>query len=340
MQSPPASQSDNKKSVAPTANIIEELFFRLIGLLDVAFSKIQSVIGIKGMAYVFVIPNLLIFGVFILFPMLLNFGYAFSGGSELFLNERDFVGTANIEQLFQCEDLLDYRTCREDDFIRAIGNTVFFVTTQVTLLVSISLITALALNRNIAGRTFFRSVFFYPVLLSPIVVALLWRWILQETGILNAFLATFNIERISWLTQVGTARIWVVLISVWSQMGFYTLILLAGLQAIPLDLYEASDIDGANDFNKFWGITLPLLAPTMLVVVVLSLIRAVQVFDIVFAFTDGGPGTATLFIVQYIYENGFVGDRRYGIAAAASLVMAVSLIIFTIIQIRVQGDDL
>ena len=329
----------NKPSLVPNPSILETIYYGVINLLDTVFSRIQSLVGIKGMAYLFVIPNLLIFGIFILLPMILNFGYAFTGGTRLFLEDRPYVGTRNIEQLFECEDLLDYRTCREDNFIRAIGNTAWFVVSQVSLMVIVSLLTALILNQRIVGRAFFRSVFFYPVLLSPIVVALMWNWILTENGIINAFLANFGIERIPFLTKEFWARSWVVLISVWSQMGFYTLILLSGLQSIPSDLYEAADIDGANVWNKFWGVTLPLLMPTMLVVLVLSLIRAVQVFDIVFAFTDGGPGTATLFIVQYIYDIGFRGDRIPGMAAAASLVMASALIILTIFQITLRSRE-
>ncbi len=334
-----------KTAGAAGRGILEDIYYRFIDILDTVFAGIQRVIGIKGMAYLFVIPNLLIFGVFILLPMLLNFGYAFTGGTSIFLTERPAVGTRNIEQLFNCEDLLNYTTCQEDRFIRAVGNTFWFVGSQVSLMVLVSLTTALILNHGIALRGFFRSVFFYPVLLSPIVVALMWRWILTENGILNAFLGNFGVERIDFISDFTNGailpRMWVVFISVWSQMGFYTLILLAGLQAIPADLYEAADIDGANVWNKFRGITLPLLMPTMLVVLVLSLIRAVQVFDIVFAFTDGGPGTATLFIVQYIYDKGFGSSNIPGMAAAASLVMAGALIILTIFQIVLrsrQGD--
>ncbi len=334
MQRPP-----DLKSKGYREDWSSRLYSGFVSILDIAFSALQSAVGIRGMAYVFVLPNLLIFGIFILLPMLLNFGYAFTGGSQLYLENRPYVGTANIEQLFQCEDIFDYTTCREDGFIRAIGNTISFVTSQVFLLVLFALLTALVLNRKIAGRAFFRSVFFYPVLLSPIVVALIWSWILRENGIINAFLGSFGVGKIQFLADVNWARFWVVMISVWSQMGFYTLILLAGLQAIPHDLYEASQIDGANEWQQFWGVTLPLLMPTMLVVLVLSLIRAVQVFDVVYAFTDGGPGTATLFIVQYIYRNGFVGNRRLGIAAAASLVMAGALIGLTLLQFVLRSRE-
>jgi alpha-1,4-digalacturonate transport system permease protein len=204
----------------------------------------------------------------------------------------------------------------------------------------VSLITALVLNRKIKARAFFRSVFFYPVLLSPIVVALIWKWILQENGLFNAILTGLGGDKVLFLTNATWARFWVIFISVWATMGFYTLILLAGLQAIPAELYEAAKIDGANDWKAFRHVTLPLLMPTMLVVLVLSLIRAVQVFDVVFAFTGGGPGTATLFLVQYIYDNGFSSPaKRYGIAAAASLLMAGALVVLTMIQLRLRRED-
>ncbi len=319
------------------SRLLEFLYNQFINLLDSAFNRLQHVVGIKGMAYVFVLPNLLIFGIFILLPMVLNFGYTFTGGNDLFLQERPYVGTRNLEQLFECENLLDYTTCREDNFIRALGNTAWFVVLQISLMILFSLVTALILNRKIKGRGFFRSVFFYPVLLSPIVVALIWRWILQENGILNALLVSVGLDTISFLTDVTWARFWTIIISVWANMGFYTLILLAGLQSIPHDLYEASAIDGANNWQNFSRITLPLLMPTMLVVIVLSTIRAVQIFDIIFAFTRGGPGTATLFIVQFIYDNGFASpSKRYGIAAAASMVMASILIVFTVAQLFLQ----
>jgi alpha-1,4-digalacturonate transport system permease protein len=292
------------------------------------------------MAYFFVVPNLLIFGVFILFPMVLNFGYAFTGGDNLFLSERPYVGTANLEQLFTCQNYLEPNTCREDLFIRAVTNTAIFVVTQVFFMILVSLVTALILNRNIAGRGFFRSVFFYPVLLSPIVVGLMWRWVLQENGLLNSFIVAFGGEKIGFLSSAMWARFWVVVISIWSLMGFYTLILLAGLQSIPGELYEAASIDGASNWRKFWNITMPLLKPTMLVVVVLSTIRAVQVFDVVFAFTGGGPGTATFYIVHYIFNNGFASEtKEIGLAAAASLFMASILVGFTLIQLRVRGRE-
>jgi alpha-1,4-digalacturonate transport system permease protein len=178
-------------------------------------------------------------------------------------------------------------------------------------------------------------VFFYPVLLSPVVVALVWKWILQREGLLNGVMTGLGGEPQPWLLSSGWAFFWVIAISIWAHMGFYTLILLAGLQAIPRDLYEVAEMDGTSPWRAFWRITLPLLMPTMLVVLVLALIRAVQAFDEIFVLTGGGPGSATLLVVQFIYEIGFAQQiHQYGLAAAASLLLAAVLMVLTLIQLR------
>lgn len=312
----------------------------LVLVMDYVFAPVQRLFGVRAMPYAFVLPNLLIFGIFILFPMLLNFVYAFTGGASFFPDQRPWVGTQNFERLLACQDYSNPNTCREDLFWRAANNTVGYVIFQVGGMVVLSLITALILNRNIKARGFFRSVFFYPVLLSPIVVALIWKWILQENGVVNGVLDSLGYDKIPFLVNAQWAQFWVVMISIWAFMGFYTLILLAGLQSIPADLYEAASIDGASVWQSFWGITMPLLKPTMAVVLVLSLIRAVQVFDIVYVFTGGGPGTATLYLVQYIYNYGFASpNKQFGLAAAASLVMASVLIVLTIFQLMARREE-
>jgi alpha-1,4-digalacturonate transport system permease protein len=287
------------------------------------------------MPYFFVLPNLLIFGIFVLFPMLLNFYYAFTGGTALRPEDRPFVGLANFQQIFTCRNFFNPNSCQEDRFWRGAYNTVFFVLFQVGGMVLIALLTAVVLNRTKKGRGFFRSVFFYPVLLSPVVVALIWKWILQRDGLFNAVLVNFGFERVLFFLNANWAILWVILISIWAQMGFYTLILLAGLQSIPSELYEAASIDGAGNQQSFRSITLPLLMPTMLVVSVLSIIRAVQAFDLVWVMTGGGPGTATTYVVQYIYETAFANQvQQYGLASAASMLLGITLLIFTLVQLR------
>jgi alpha-1,4-digalacturonate transport system permease protein len=320
-----------KDGLGAVMNAILSIF---INALDWIMDPIQRKIGVKRMAYIFLLPNLLIFGIFVLFPMLLNFYYSLTGGTLLFPQDRPFVGTENFRVLLDCQNYLDPNTCAEDLFWRAIYNTLWFVLLQVGGIVVLSLITALILNRKIIARGFFRSVFFYPVLLSPVVVALIWKWILQRDGLLNAIITQLGGERIPFLLNADWATFWVVFVSIWANMGFFTLILLAGLQAIPPDLYEAGAMDGTSDWQNFRFITLPLLMPTMFVVLVLALIRAVQVFDQIFVLTGGGPGSATLYLVQYIYNTGFSNQiHQFGLAAAASVVMAVVLMIFTLIQL-------
>ena len=141
------------------------------------------------------------------------------------------------------------------------------------------------------------------------VVALIWKWILQREGVLNAFLDWTGAGGINWLVDAQWAFAWSVFISVWAHMGFYTLILLAGLQAIPRDVYEAATMDRASPWRTFRKITLPLLSPTMLVVLVLALIKGVQTFDEVYAFTGGGPGTATTFIISTSTRKASPGRR-------------------------------
>jgi alpha-1,4-digalacturonate transport system permease protein len=311
-----------------------------VSVLDLLLEPLQRRVGVNRMAYFFVLPNLLIFGVFILLPMLLNFYYAFTGGTKLFPQDRPVVGAANFETLFACTNFIDPNSCREDIFWRAVWNTVGFIVFQVGGMVLVAVITAVILNRRIRLRGFFRSVFFYPVLLSPVVVGLIWKWLLQRDGLLNAVIVSLGGDRVPFLLNPDWARGWVILVSIWAQMGFYTLILLAGLQSIPSELYEAGEIDGTNSWTGFRFITLPLLVPTLLVVTVLSIIRAVQVFDQPYVLTGGGPGTATTYLVQYIYGTGFdPGAPQYGLAAAASIVLAAALLVLTIGQLRLGRDN-
>jgi len=302
--------------------------------LDVPMRLLQRVLGIGGMPYAFLVPNLLFFGTFVIIPLFINFAYSVTGGTQLYLDQRPFVGLEQYGYLFDCENVLDVSTCREDRFWRSIFNIIVFVTFQVGFMVFFSLITALILNRKIRGRGFFRSVFFFPVLLSPVVVALIWKWILLRDGILNAFLVSIGLDKILFFVDPTWAMFWAIFVSIWAHMGFYTLILLAGLQAIPPDLYEAAEMDGTKRGRVFWRITLPLLWPNMLVVIVLALIKGVQTFDEVFVLTGGGPGTATMFIVQYIYDTGFASQvQNFGLAAAASVLLGVVLLVLTLLQL-------
>ena len=329
--------------LAPVTTAASYLYRAAFELFERPMLAIQKMTGAQKIAWVFLLPNLLIFGLFTFLPIFLNFFYATSGSDRILLSERPYVGLENFSSLLACENYLDPNSCQRDIFWRAVHNTSWFVVLQVGFMILFSLVTALVLNRNIPLRGFFRSVFFYPVLLSPVVVALIWKWVLQRYGVLNAGLEAQGLPIVNWLVEADWAFFWIVFVSIWAHMGFYTLILLAGLQAIPADVYEAAEMDGASKWRVFSKITMPLLMPTMVVVLVLSLIRAVQAFDEIFVLTGGGPGSATLLLLQFIYETGFAyRPQLYGLAAAASLLMAAVLMVLTLLQLRAargRGED-
>jgi len=159
----------------------------------------------------------------------------------------------------------------------------------------------------------------------------------QRDGALNGLLASAGLPAVSWLTEPSRAFKGAIFVTVWAHMGFYMVILLAGLQSIPADLYEAAKMDRASPWRVFTRITLPLLKPVLLVVFILAVIRAVQTFDEIYVLTGGGPGSATTMIVHYIYSTGFaVMPRNYGLAAAASLLLGAVLFGFTALQMRLS----
>ena len=321
----------HSERLTAVATVPALLLFRL---LEYPLAAVQRFVGVGRMPWIFLLPNLAFFGIFVVIPLFINFAFSLTGGTELFLSNRTITGTEQYRFLLECERFGDPITCREDRFWKGLYNTAIFVVFQVTFLVLFSLVTALILNRKIRARGFFRAVFFFPVLLSPVVVALIWKWILLRDGILNAFLVSIGLDKILFFVSPEWSMFWAIFVSIWAHMGFYTLILLAGLQAIQPDLYEAAEMDGTSKERVFWRITLPLLWPNMLVVIVLALIKGVQIFDEVFVLTGGGPGTATQFIVQYIYNTGFTEQvQNFGLASAASVILGVVLFILTLTQL-------
>ena len=329
------SGSEPNPSTWTAARLAGRLYAAVMDLPERPMRWAQGRLPDGRLGWLFVGPNLAIFGIFTFLPIVVDFYYSGTGGTNLLPTDRPWVGSENFSSLLACKDYFDPNSCVRDQFWYAIWNTSKFVVLQVALMLVFSLLTALVLNRKIIGRGFFRAAFFYPVLLSPVVVALIWKWVLQRDGVLNAALIGVGMEPVEWLLNARSAFGWTVFVSIWAHMGFYTLILLAGLQAIPADIYEAASMDAAPPVRVFRRITLPLLMPSVLVVLVLGLIRAVQIFDEVYVLTGGGPGSATTYLVEFIYNTGFASQvRQYGLAAAASLLLAGVLLVLTLIQLR------
>jgi alpha-1,4-digalacturonate transport system permease protein len=324
-------------------NLLSLLYRLFMGMLGLIFEPLQKMFGVQAMPYLFMIPNLILFVIFAIIPILLNFVYAVTGGTALLPQNRPFIGMQNFNTLLTCENFLDPNSCVADLFWRGVMNTATYVSLEVVSLMIISMLTALILNRQIVARGFFRGIFFYPVLLSSVVVALLWKWILQRNGLINGVMTNLGMPTINFLFEADWARLSTVVVGLWASIGFYTLIILAGLQAIPTILYEAAVIDGASRQQQFFRITLPLLRPTLYIVFILSFVGAVQVFDHAYVLTDGGPGTATLYIMHYVYNSAFAGSgaggRNFGLATAATLLVAVVLIIFTIVQRMISNSS-
>ena len=305
----------------------------VLNLVDVPMRALQRVLGVPRIGWMFVAPNLLILGLFTFLPIVINFYFAFSGGVELYPSQRPFTGLDNLETLFDCGNYLDPSTCRQDIFWRAIYNTAFFAVVQVGLMVSFALITALVLNRKIIGRGFFRGVFFYPVLLSPVVVALIWKWMLQREGVLNALMVAAGAAPVQWLTQGHWAFFWSVFVSIWAHMGFYTLILLAGLQAIPGEQYEAARLDGAGPWAVFRHITLPSLGPMLLMVSIITMAAHFQLFAEPYVMTQGGPAQRTVTVLYLMYEEGFKW-WSLGTGSAVAFVLFLFMFGFTVLQVQ------
>ena len=324
------------EAIAPSAGrLLGACFGVVMNLPERPMRWAQSRLRDGRLGWLFVGPNLAVFGLFTFLPIAVDFWYSLTGSTELLPKNRPYVGLDNFTTLLACGEYLDPNSCVRDTFWYGVWNTAKFVLLQVGLMISLSLLTALVLNRKIIGRGVFRAVFFYPVLLSPVVVALIWKWILQRDGVLNAALRSTGVSSTNWLLDPNWAFFWTVFVSIWAHMGFYTLILLAGLQAIPRDIYEAANMDAASPWRTFYRLTLPLLMPSLVVVFILGMIRAVQIFDEVYVLTGGGPGTATTFMVEYIYNTGFAQSvREYGMAAAASLLLAGVLLVFTALQLK------
>ncbi|AYY12049.1 sugar ABC transporter permease [Actinobacteria bacterium YIM 96077] len=219
---------------------------------------------------------------------------------------------------------------------RVFANTIFYIVGYFPLVYIGGLGLAIVLNRKLAGRSFFRAAYFLPVVTSWVVVALVWQWLLNPSnGLINQILGFFNLYEPGWWTDPAWAMPSVILASAWKDLGFVMVILLAGLQTIPHELYEAARIDGASGWKVFRHVTLPLLSPATFFVVVISLINGFQVFDQVYVMTGGGPAGASQVVVGEIYELTFRYGRA-GEASALSWLLFLVILAVTVIQIRGQ----
>jgi len=276
----------------------------------------------EKIGYMFILPSLVHILAFLLIPLIFSFFLSFRDWTKPSFQNAPYIGLENYTFL-----LGDRR------FWQAMGNSAYYTVLAVPLGMVFSLAIAVVMNQKLKGVYFFRTLFFMPVISSWVAVSIIWLTLLDpNVGIVNYVLGLIGIPKINWLGDPRSAMPSIVLISIWKGAGFNMIIWLAGLQGIPQELYEASAIDGANRWQKFWGITLPLLKPTTFFLLVTGVIGSFQVFTPVYVLTKGGPLNSTNTAVFHIYRRAFQ-EFDFGYASAQSWVLFAVIFIATIIQV-------
>ena len=272
----------------------------------------------------FILPNFVGFALFTLIPVIAAFVLAFMNWDAY--NPPTFAGFKNFVRLFG-----------DDSFHVALGNTLLYALGHVPLTLAFSLGLAILLNQKLRGIAFFRVAIFFPYITSLVAIAIVWNMLFDPTnGPINQFLHAIGIANApGWTSSTAWALPAVIITSVWRDMGYYMVLFLAGLQAIPNEYYEAAEMDGAGRWRKFWSIRLSDVCSSDFLVLVLLSVSSFKVFDLIFVMTQGGPGRATLVLSQLIYQDGII-NGQFGYSSAISLVLFLIVLIVTVFQFRIQ----
>lgn len=281
-------------------------------------SKLMAKETLTG--YLFLVPNILGFIAFSLIPVITAFGLSFTNWDGM--QKTKFVFLQNFIDLFT-----------HDSFLTALKNTFTYAVVFVPLTLIVALAVAVLLDQKLQGVKIYRAVFFMPYISSAVAVSYVWAALLNpSSGPVNMALKAMGVANPPmWLTSTQWAMITVIIISVWKNFGYYSIIYLASLQGVPRHLKEAAMIDGANRWQIFRNVTLPELAPVTFFCLIMSAISSFKVFDQVYVLTEGGPGRSTTTLVQYIYQNSFQ-NYRMGYAAAAAVVLFIIIFVVTLFQ--------
>ncbi len=280
--------------------------------------------------YYFVLAALILYVVFIIIPSLSGIAYAFTDWNA-YSDEVNFVGLQNFKTIFS----------PGENYLSYISNTFIFTFITIILKTVFGLGLAVLLNEGIKRLVnLYRVLIYLPAVLPTLVVALIFRSILNPTtGLLNSFLRTIGLDSaaLPWLVNPHIALYSVIGVDTWKGVGYIMVILLAGLQTIPKEYYEAAEVDGANAWSRFWHVSLPLLMPAIVVVTVLNVLYGLRVFDIVYALTNGGPGYATEVISTEIFKA--LSQGQYGLGTAISSILFVILVVAGYFVIRLLDRD-
>ncbi|MEJ6480495.1 sugar ABC transporter permease [Nostoc punctiforme UO1] len=279
--------------------------------------------------YMFMIPTILVLGTFVVLPILYAVFLSLQKVQLLGGIEYEFIGFRNFTRLAEDERVWI-----------ALRNTAQYVAIVVPTQTVLALILAVTLNSGIRGKNWWRILYFLPTVTSSAVLTLIFMWIYNTDGLLNDFLAFVGLPTYNWLGDPAVALKGIMIMNIWSTAPFFMVIYLAALQDIPQTLYEAAELDGANGWQQFIHITLPLLKPVTFFVVAVGVIGTFQLFDQSYIFSGGtgGPNNATLTVVLLIYQAVF-RNLQMGYAAAIAFLLAAVIIVITLIQRRLFGGE-
>lgn len=273
----------------------------------------------RVLPYLLMSPYIIFLCAFVLFPIFFCFYLTFQKWN--IIAPMKFIGMANYTRLFN--DRL---------FWKAIGNTFKFLLLHIPLQLVVSLFLAYLLNQQLRGLSFFRSAFFMPVIISGVVVTILWQQLLGlDTGVINRMLASLHLPKVGWLVDPDIAIYSIAAMATWKNVGLYVILFLVGLQTVPTQYYEAAKLEGANNWQQFYHITLPMINPTVFAVVILSTIGGFSLFIEPYIMTGGGPLNTTLSAVLYIYKQAF---QYYNMGYSATLGFFYAIMIMTIVVIQ------
>jgi len=278
----------------------------------------------EKVGWLFILPYIIFFLVFVLYPLMFSFYLIFHRWD--LVSPPEWVGLKNFSFL-----LID------GEFWRALFNTFVFLVIHIPLQIVVALVLAIALNQKIGARSFFRASFFLPVVISGAVVTILWQQLYStDSGIINLLLSKLCLPKVPWLTDPVIAMPAIAIMATWKNVGFYIILFLSGLQNIPYHLHEAAEMEGTTKWQEFYMVTLPLLKPSMLLVVVLSTMGGFQLFIEPYVMTGGGPLSSTISVVLYMYKQAFSFQHM---GYAATLGFALSIIILAVVLIQKKYLD-
>jgi multiple sugar transport system permease protein len=280
-----------------------------------------------GVGYSFIAPTTILFTIFYFLPLIFTFSYSFYN-FDLMNPQKTFVGMENYSSII-----------KNPDFRSALFHTVTYSVFTVFFSTVVSLFFAVLLNMKIRGKSIYRTIYFFPVIAPSVATSIVFTNLFSndKSGTVNQILSVFHIHPIAWLGDAHYAMATIIIYSVWCQIGYNMLIYMAGLQNINQEYYEAARLDGANSWQIFRTITLPLLKPTTLFVVVVGVIGAFQVFNQVYIMTQGGPLNATTVLVYQIYQEAFQNFHG-GTASAMSVILFAILLVLSIVQIKLFSN--